>query len=66
MQDDVGLPTLHTLVRAQRFLVSQGVRDKVSLIIGGGFFNPGQCLKALALGADAVSMGTVPLYAFGP
>lgn len=58
-QDDFGIPTLHALVRAKRFL-----KDKdVSLIIAGGFFTPGQCLKALALGADAIYLATVPLFA---
>lgn len=63
MQDDFGIPTLPALVKAQRFLVSQGVRGEISLVIGGGFFTPGECLKAIALGADAVSLGTIPLYA---
>lgn len=63
MQDDFGLPTLPTLVKAQRFLVSQGVRERVNLVIGGGIYTPGECLKAIALGADAVSLGTIPLYA---
>ncbi len=29
----------------------------------GGFTSPGQCLKALALGADAVALGTMALFA---
>jgi glutamate synthase domain-containing protein 2 len=62
-QDDFGIPTLMALIRAQRFLKKQGVRDKISLIIAGGFFTPGECLKALALGADAIYMATVPLFA---
>lgn len=63
IQDDFGLPTIYALVRAQRFLVNQGVRDRVSLLIGGGLFTPGDFLKALALGADAVYIGTVALFA---
>ncbi|CAA7601650.1 Glutamate synthase domain protein [Acididesulfobacillus acetoxydans] len=61
-QDDFGLPTLVALMRAQRFLTRQQARDKVSLIIAGGFFTPGECLKALALGADAIYMASVPLF----
>lgn len=58
-QDDFGIPSLHALVRAKRFL-----KDKdVSLIVAGGYFTPGQCLKALALGADAIYLATVPLFA---
>lgn len=60
-QDDFGIPGIHALVRAKRFL--QGT--SVSLVISGGFFTPGQCLKALALGADAIYLATVPLMALG-
>lgn len=63
MQDDFGLPSLQALVRAVRYLEAQGVRREVSLIAAGGYFTPGECLKALALGADAIYLGTVPLFA---
>jgi glutamate synthase domain-containing protein 2 len=58
-QDDLGLPGLYALVRAKRFLKN----TRISLIVSGGYFTPGQCLKALALGADAIYLGTVPLFA---
>ncbi|EGO65062.1 FMN-binding glutamate synthase family protein [Acetonema longum] len=58
-QDDMGLASLCALIRARRFLQN----SSVSLIISGGYFTPGQCLKALALGADAIYLGTVPLFA---
>lgn len=57
--DDLGLPSLCTLVRAKQFLAN----TQISLIVSGGYFTPGQCLKALALGADAVALGTIPLFA---
>lgn len=60
-QDDFGIPTLNALIIAERFLRKQGVRDQISLIMAGGFFTPGECLKAIALGADAIYMATVPL-----
>jgi methylamine---glutamate N-methyltransferase subunit C len=62
-QDDFGIPSLNALIRAERFLKSQGVRDRISLIVSGGFFTPGECLKAIALGADAINIATVPLLA---
>lgn len=62
-QDDFGIPSLFALVRAVRFLNTQKVRDRVSLIVAGGYFTPGECLKALALGADAIYMATIPLLA---
>ncbi|SFV06674.1 FMN-binding glutamate synthase family protein [Alicyclobacillus macrosporangiidus] len=61
--DDFGLPTLAALCRAQRFLVDHGCRDRVDLIISGGLRTPGDMLKALALGADAVYIGAAALFA---
>lgn len=58
-QDDFGVPTIYALVRAKRYLAN----TQISLVAAGGFFTPGQCLKALALGADAIYLGTVPLLA---
>ena len=63
LEDDFGLPTMHALVRAADFLEAKGVKDKVSLIAGGGLFTPGHFLKAMALGADAVYLGTVAIMA---
>lgn len=63
MQDDFGIPSIYALMKAVNFLNKQGVKDKISLIVSGGYFTPGSCLKALALGADAVYLGTAALYA---
>lgn len=63
ISDDFGIPSINALLRAQRYLIEQGVRKEVSLIVSGGYVTPGECLKALALGADAVGLGTVPLFA---
>jgi glutamate synthase domain-containing protein 2 len=63
LEDDVGLPTLHSLVRAVDWLTDNGLREKYSLIITGGLVTPGHFLKALALGADAVYIGTIALMA---
>ncbi len=61
--DDFGLPTLHALCRAVRHLEAWQVKGRVSLIVGGGFTTPGDMLKALALGADAIYIGTSALFA---
>ncbi|MCL6589585.1 MAG: FMN-binding glutamate synthase family protein [Firmicutes bacterium] len=63
LADDMGLPTLPALCRAAAFLKKAGLKDKISLIISGGLYTPGEMLKALALGADAVAVGTVALLA---
>jgi len=63
LQDDHGLPTIFALVRAVRFLKRRRAKDSLTLIMDGGFTETGDVLKALALGADAVSMGTAALFA---
>ncbi|MHB1956800.1 MAG: FMN-binding glutamate synthase family protein [Sulfobacillus sp.] len=61
--DDFGIPTLAALCRAVRFLRENGLRDRVDLVISGGIRTPGDMLKALALGADAMYIGTAALFA---
>lgn len=63
LQDDVGLPTLFAITRASEFLARQGASRDVSLIATGGLVTPGQMLKAMALGADAVYTGTAAVMA---
>lgn len=62
LADDFGIPTLHGVVRASRHLEKRQVKDKVSLIVSGGLFTPGHFLKVLALGADAVYIGSAILF----
>ncbi len=63
LQDDLGLPTIIGLCRAVDYLEKKKKKDEVSLIISGGFKNPGEHLKALALGADAVALGVPAVIA---
>jgi len=63
LQDDLGLPTLHAVARAADFLAKRGAAGDVSLIAAGGLVTPGRMLKALALGADAVYIGTAAIMA---
>ncbi|MFD2371553.1 FMN-binding glutamate synthase family protein [Brevibacillus sp. GCM10020057] len=63
LEDDFGLPTIYALSRAVRYLRERGVKDRVSLLSGGGYATPGDCLKALALGADGIFMGTAIVWA---
>lgn len=63
LQDNVGLPTFHTLVRTIDWLVKNNMRERFSVIAAGGLSTPGHFLKALALGADAVYIGTIALLA---
>ncbi len=55
--NNFGIPTLYALVRAVEFLDKCGARDRVSLIMAGGFRDAADMLKAMALGADAFYIG---------
>lgn len=63
LEDDMGLPTLFGLGRTVTWLREQGVRNKFTVIAAGGFRTPGEMLKALALGADAVYIGSIAIIA---
>ncbi|WP_243387647.1 FMN-binding glutamate synthase family protein [Bacillus kexueae] len=63
LQDDFGIPTLHAVVRASNHLVQKGKKGNISLLVSGGLTSPGDFLKVIALGADAVYLGSVMLYA---
>jgi glutamate synthase domain-containing protein 2 len=59
LQDDMGLPTLPALCRLVNYLEIRKLKERVSIIVGGGLATPGDFLKCLALGADAAYIGTV-------
>ncbi len=63
LSDDMGIPTLHAVVRAANHLKKRNQKGQISLIVSGGLFVPGQFLKILALGADAVNIGSAMLFA---
>lgn len=63
LQDDFGIPTIHAVVRAANHLTDRGMKGRISLLVSGGLTNPGDYLKVMALGADAVYLGSVMLYA---
>jgi glutamate synthase domain-containing protein 2 len=64
-QEHTGIPTLPALVQAVEALQEIGVYGEVQLIISGGIRSGPDVAKALALGADAVSLGTATLIAMG-
>lgn len=63
LSEAVGLSLLPALARADDWLRSQGVRSRVALLASGGLRQPADFLKVLALGADAVGIGTAALIA---
>jgi glutamate synthase domain-containing protein 2 len=63
--EHVGLPTLAAIPPAVQALQDLGMHRKAQLIVSGGIRNGADVAKALALGADAVSIGTAALVALG-
>lgn len=63
--NNLGIPTLPALVQAVRSLEDSGVKDEFSLIVSGGVKDGADVAKALALGADAVAIGTGAMVAMG-
>jgi methylamine---glutamate N-methyltransferase subunit C len=63
--ENVGLPILAAIRPAVQALQDLGMHRKVQLIVSGGIRNGADVAKALALGADAVSIGTAALAALG-
>ncbi|MGW0039285.1 FMN-binding glutamate synthase family protein [Gordonia sp. NPDC003376] len=68
--EHVGIPTLAAIPQAVQALEELGVHrkggsDGVQLIVSGGIRNGADVAKAMALGADAVAIGTAALIALG-
>ncbi|RWR46677.1 FMN-binding glutamate synthase family protein [Sinirhodobacter huangdaonensis] len=63
--EHVGQPTLACIRPAVQALQDLGMHRKVQLIVSGGIRTGADVAKALALGADAVSIGTAALVALG-
>ncbi len=63
--ENVGIPTLAAIRPAVQALMELGMHRKVQLIVSGGVRNGADVAKCLALGADAVSIGTAALIALG-
>jgi methylamine---glutamate N-methyltransferase subunit C len=64
IKDATSIPTVYALDRARRYLEGHGIKD-VTLIVTGGLRVSSDFAKALALGADAVAIGTAALMAIG-
>ena len=63
--EHVGIPTLPATRLAVEALKDAGVHRQVQLIVSGGIRSGADVAKALAMGADAVSIGTAALIALG-
>jgi glutamate synthase domain-containing protein 2 len=63
--EHTGIPTLAAVREAVDALEDMGMRQEVQLIVSGGIRSGADVAKALALGADAVSLGQAVLIALG-
>ena len=63
--ENVGIPTLAAIPQAVAALQELGMHRKVQLIVSGGIRTGADVAKAMALGADAVAIGTAALIALG-
>src|SRR6202047_3816595 len=63
--EHVGIPILAAIPQAVESLVELGLHREVQLIVSGGIRTGADVAKALALGADAVSLGVAAVVALG-
>lgn len=63
--EHVGIPTLAAIPQAVQALQEMGMHRKVQLIVSGGIRNGADVAKCMAMGADAVAIGTAALVALG-
>ena len=65
IRNNVGIPIELAISAVDTRLREEGIRNQASVIAAGGFRNSGDIIKAVALGADAVYIGTAALVAMG-
>lgn len=65
IRDNVGIPIEMALAAVDSRLREEGIRNQASLVIAGGIRNSSDVVKAVALGADAVYLGSAALIALG-
>jgi glutamate synthase domain-containing protein 2 len=65
IRDNVGIPIELAIAAVDSRLRAEGIRHEASIVAAGGFRNSADVAKAIALGADAVYIGTAALVAMG-
>ncbi len=65
IRDHMGIPIEHALAAVDDRLRQEGIRNEASIIAAGGIRSSADAAKAIALGADAVSLGTTALITMG-
>ena len=62
---NIAMPIEYAIPKVHKFLVAEGIRDQITLIASGGIRNAHDALKAIAMGADGVVIGTAEMVAMG-
>jgi glutamate synthase domain-containing protein 2 len=65
IRDNVGIPIELALAQIDQRLRDEGIRNQASIVAAGGIRSASDVVKAIALGADAVYIGTAALVAIG-
>ena len=65
IRDNVGIPIELALASVDQRLRDEGIRNNVSLVVGGSIRSAADVVKAVALGADACYIATAALLALG-
>ena len=65
IRDNVGIPIELALAAVDQRLRDEGIRNNVSLVVGGSIRSSADVIKAVALGADACYIGTAAMLAMG-
>jgi len=65
IRDHVGIPIEIAIAVVDSRLRAEGIRNQASVIAAGGIRSAADVVKTIALGADAVAIGTAALVALG-
>jgi glutamate synthase domain-containing protein 2 len=62
---NIAMPVEYAIPKVHEYLVSEGVRDQITLMASGGIRTADDVAKAIALGADGCVIGTAEAVAVG-